>query len=168
VRQTGRGLSDQADKPWLWKGRHVKVVDGTGLSMPDTPKDQKEEPQQAGIPAGLGFPLLRLVVVFGLAVGTVLDAAMGRHAGQGTGEVSLFGAPDDVPDPGDVLLADRLYATFWGVARALARGADVVMRLHAGRRPVWFRGRGHPTGNRRVWWTRPQRPSRVTEQEYET
>src|SRR5262249_48911290 len=33
VRQTGRAEMDKADKQWLWKGRRVKVVDGTGLSM---------------------------------------------------------------------------------------------------------------------------------------
>jgi putative transposase len=143
-------------------------VDGTGLSMPDTPANQKEYPQSEKIPAGIGFPLLRLVVIFCLSVGTVLDAAMARHAGKGTGEVSLFRAIDDVLGPGDVLLGDRIYSTFWDVARLRARGVDVVMRLHAGRREVWFRGRGHGTGNRRVWWTKPQRPSRMTEEEYAT
>jgi hypothetical protein len=168
LRQTGRGLSDKAETPWLWKGRRVKVVDGTGLSMPDTPANQAEYPQPQGIPAGVGFPLLRLVVVFCLSVGTVLDAALGRWSGKGTGEVSLFRTLEDVLGPGDVLLGDRLYATFWDVARAQARGVDVVMRQHAGRQAVWFRGRGHGTGNRRTWWHKPQRPSWMSEEEYES
>jgi hypothetical protein len=67
---------------------------------------------------------------------------------------------------GDVLVADRLYSTFWNVAQALASGTDVVMRLHAGRAPVWFRGRGHRKDNRRVWWQKPQRPAWMTEAEY--
>ena len=104
---------DKAEAHWLWKGRRVKVVDGTGLSMPDTPQNQKEYPQPEEIPAGVGFPLLRLVVVFCLSVGTVLDAAMGRWSGKGTGEVSLWRRIDDVLDPGDVLLGDRIYSTFW-------------------------------------------------------
>ena len=63
---------------------------------------------------------------------------------------------------GDVLLADRLFATFWEVARAWTKGVDIVMRMHAGRTPVWFRGRGHSKGNRRVWWRKPPRPDWLT------
>jgi putative transposase len=168
VRRTGRAPMDKAEGPWLWKGRHVKVVDGTGLSMPDTPENQEEYPQPAEVPAGIGFPLLRLVVVFSLAVGTVLDAAMARWSGKKTGEVSLFRTLDDVLGAGDVLLADRLYANFWDVARARARGADVVVRQHAGRRPVKFRGRGDGSGSRRVGWRKPARPAWMTPEEYET
>jgi hypothetical protein len=168
TRATGKNLDDQADQEWLWKGRRVKVVDGTGLSMPDTPENQEAYPQSKKIPAGLGFPLLRLVVVFSLSVGTVLDAAFGRHQGKGTGEVSLFRSLQSLLQAGDVLLADRLYATFWDVYRALATGADVVMRMHAGRTAVWFRGRGHSKGNRRVGWKKPQRPSWMTEADYDT
>jgi hypothetical protein len=167
TRQAGRGLLDQADEEWLWKGRRVKVADGTGLSMPDTPENQAEYPQPKKVPAGVGFPLLRLVVVFSLAVGTVLDAALGRFEGKGRGELSLFRSIDDVLEPGDVLLADRLYSDFWDVARARARGVDVVLRMHAGRAKVWFRGRGHSTANRRVWWRKPPRPSWMTEEDYQ-
>lgn len=167
TRSTGRRLLDNTEGEWLWQGRRVKVVDGTGLSMPDTPANQRAYPQPEKIPAGVGFPLLRLVVVFSLAVGTALDAALGRFWGKGAGEVSLFRTLEGVLDPGDVLLADRLYANYWDVARAQARGVDVVMRMHAGRAQVWFRGRGHSKGNRRVWWHKPQRPAWMTEAEYE-
>jgi hypothetical protein len=168
TRRTGRALMDKAEDRWLWKGRRVKVVDGTGLSMPDTPANQAEYPQPEKIAPGVGFPLLRLVVVFCLSSGAALDAAMGPHRGKGTGEVSLFRGLDDMLEEGDVLLGDRIYCNYWDVARARARGADVVMRLHPGRKKVWFRGRGHSTANRRTWWRKPARPARMTEQEYES
>ena len=41
TRQTGRLLSEKALAPWLWRGRAVKLVDGTGISMPDTPENQE-------------------------------------------------------------------------------------------------------------------------------
>lgn len=167
TRQTGRRLHQQADPSWLWHQRQVKIVDGTGLSMPDTPENQKEFPQPEQVAAGVGFPLLRLVVVFSLAVGTVLDAAMGKFKGKGTGEVSLFRSLD-VLEPGDVLLADRLYANFWDVARARDQKVDVVLRMHAGRRKLWFRGRGHSTKNKRVWWHKPPRPAWMSEADYQT
>ena len=166
TRQTGRDLMDQADRQWLWKGRQVKVVDGTGLSMPDTPANQRAYPQPEQIAAGVGFPLLRLVVVFSLAVGTVLDAAVGRFQGKGTGEISLFRSLAGLLQAGDVLLGDRLYASYWEIARAQACGADVVVRLHAGRKTLQFRGRGHGAANLRICWLKPARPSWMTAAEY--
>lgn len=167
TRATGHALADQAEGNWLWKGRRVKVVDGTGLSMPDTPANQRAYPQHDTVPAGTGFPLLRLVVVFDLAAGTALDAAVASHEGKGTGEVSLWRSIDGVLGKGDVLLGDRIDATFWDVWRAKARGADGVMRLHAGRTPVWFRGRGHPKSNRRIWWQKPARPRWMSPEDYD-
>jgi hypothetical protein len=168
VRQTGRRPAASLASEWLWKGRHVKVVDGTCLSMPDTPANQKEYPQQAELAPGVGFPLLRMVTIFSLADGTVLDAAMARYQGKKTGEVSLFRTIDSVVEQGDVLVADRLYGNFWEVARLQQRDVDVVMRMHAGRAAVRFRGRGHSKRNRKVWWKKPQRPQWMREEEYET
>jgi hypothetical protein len=166
TRQTGRDLMAEAEQGWLWKGRQVKVVDGTTLSMPDTEENQKEYPQSRRIAAGIGFPLMRLAVVFSLAVGTVLDVAMGQQRGKGTGEVSLFRCLDDVLDPGDVLLGDRNFSGFFEVARAQAREADVVMRLHAGRKKEKFDGQR--LANRKVGWRKPRRPSWMTAEEYES
>ena len=36
TRETGGLLCAQADSDWRWHGRTVKLVDGTGISMPDT------------------------------------------------------------------------------------------------------------------------------------
>ena len=47
TRQTGRLLSQKARAPWLWRGRAVKLVDGTGLSMPDTSENQAVYPSPA-------------------------------------------------------------------------------------------------------------------------
>jgi hypothetical protein len=67
ARQTGRLLSQKARPHWLWRGRAVKLVDGTGLSMPDTPENQAVYPQPSTQATGVGFPLARLVVVICLA-----------------------------------------------------------------------------------------------------
>src|SRR5205807_6227517 len=55
---------------------------------------------------------------------------------------------------------------FFDVARAQGRGADVVLRLHGGRKRQTFRGRG--LENRRVGWRKPPRPSWMTPEEYES
>jgi hypothetical protein len=165
--QTGYHLHTSAPAAWRWKGRAVKIVDGTGLSMPDTHENQEAYPKSAKLPPGVGFPVMRLVVVFSLAVGTVLEAALGPFHGKGHGELSLWRTLLDQFATGDVVLADRLYSTFWTVAHALRTGVDIVMRLHAGRTPVWFRGRGHSTGNRRVCWRKPPRPDWMSAEEYD-
>jgi hypothetical protein len=168
TRETGRQTLAEAPERWLWKSRRVLVVDGTGISMPDTEENQQAYPKSKKLPEGVGFPVLRLVVLFSLAVGTVLDAAPGRFRGKGTGEVSLFRQLEDNLQPGDVLLADRLYPNFWVVARCKAAGVDVVMRQHAGRAKLWFGGRGHRTDNRRTCWKKPERPDWMSEQEYDS
>jgi hypothetical protein len=165
ARASGRRAAAQAPPAWLWKGRHVKVVDGTGLSMPDTPANQQAYPKSRKLPAGVGFPLLRLVVVFSLAVGTVLEAALARRCGRGHGEQSLFRSLWEQFQAGDVLLGDRLYGDFFTLARARARGVDVVTRPAAGREAVRFRG-GRADGLP-VCWLKPPRPDWLGRRAYE-
>ena len=45
TRETGKLLCAQSDRSWRWRGRTVKLVDGTGISMPDTPENQARYPQ---------------------------------------------------------------------------------------------------------------------------
>ena len=75
TRQTGCLLSQRAQAPWLWRGRTVKLVDGTGLSMPDTEENQACYPQPNSQAPGVGFAQARLVMVICLATGAALDAA---------------------------------------------------------------------------------------------
>ncbi len=90
ARDAGRRVDDEAPAAWRWLGRRVLDVDGSTITMPDTPENQTEYPQAPGQRRGCGFPIARIVVVFSLAVGTVLDVAIGRYQGKQTGENSLF------------------------------------------------------------------------------
>jgi hypothetical protein len=130
VCETGSACEQQAAQSWLWHSRQVRVVDGTTLTMPDTPENQAAYPQPQSQRAGCGFPIARLVVVFSLAVGTVLDAAIGKYQGKQTGENSLFRQLRDLLDDGDVVLADRYFGGWCDIALRLARGVDVVVRKH--------------------------------------
>jgi hypothetical protein len=85
ARQTATLLSENTPQGWLWRGRPVKLVDGTTAWMPDTPQNQECFPQSEQQQAGAGFPLARLVGVISLTHGAVLDAAMGAYQGKGTG-----------------------------------------------------------------------------------
>src|SRR6516165_8038242 len=54
----------QAGRGWLWQGRRVVVADGTTLSMPDSAANQRAYPQPDAQEPGLGFPIVRVLVVF--------------------------------------------------------------------------------------------------------
>ena len=61
--ETGRLLSEKALVPWRWRGRSVKLVDGTCISMPDTPENQERDPSRSIQASKVDFPLVRLVMV---------------------------------------------------------------------------------------------------------
>jgi hypothetical protein len=54
------GCERRLPRRWLWKGRHVHLVDGTTVSMPDTPSNQAAYPQPETQQPGLGFPIARV------------------------------------------------------------------------------------------------------------
>jgi hypothetical protein len=141
AREVGGELHCRATPGGLWHGRRVKVVDGTTLSMPDTPANQRAYPQPTVQEPGLGFPIARAVAVFCLATGAVLDAALARCHGKRTGEPSLLRELADALGPGDVVLADRGFGSFYELALWQSRGVDAVVRLHQARRADFRAGR---------------------------
>lgn len=167
TRQTGHTLLRQAPAAWRWKGRDVKIADGTTISMPDTSANQAEYPQPANEKPGRGFPLARLLVIFSLAVGTVLEAAVGPFAGKQTGEPALLRSLHDQLNDGDILLGDRYFCSYFEIALLQQRAIDVVLRLHQ-RRPVDFRtGRRLGREDQVVVWTKPKRPEWMDEATYQ-
>ena len=61
TRYVSQLVDSQLPNAWRWKGRRVRIVDGTTVSMPDTSDNQKIYPQQGGQKPGLGFPICRIV-----------------------------------------------------------------------------------------------------------
>jgi hypothetical protein len=166
TRQVGQALLHEAPRAWQWKGRDVKIVDGTTVSLFDTPANQAAYPQPSHERPGLGFPLARLVVLFSLGVGTVLDAALGPFAGKRTGEPALFRSLHARLKAGDVVLADRYFCSYFEIALLQQQGVDVVMRLHQ-RRPVDFRkGRRLGKDDHVIVWKKPKRPEWLDEATY--
>jgi putative transposase len=163
-----RNLEAQVPEDWLWCGKHVQLIDGTTLTMPDTVDNQEAFPQLSSQEAGVGFPIIRMVVLMSLATATLLDMAYGPYAGKETGETALLRLLlGDVP-PGTVLLADRYYCNYWLVAMAQALGIDVVFRMHQLRDYDFRRGQRLGHDDHVVSWKRPQRPPWMDRATYET
>ena len=119
------------DEHDLWVGRRVKVVDGSSVSMPDTPENQAAYPQPSGQAPGCGFPVLRIVAVFSLFSGTLLALAKGNlHLGEG----ALFRSLWEALCPADVVLTDRGFCSYAHIHLLAQRGVDVVMRNHQRRK----------------------------------
>jgi putative transposase len=166
--QVGRRLERQAPDDWLWHGRHVHLVDGFTVQLPDTPANQQRYPQPPSQQPGLGFPLLRLVVLVSLVTAAVQDLAYGPYEGKETGETALFRSLLAELRSGDVVVFDRYYGSYFMVALLQRHGLDLVVRLHQRRGCDFRRGRRLGPGDHVVAWQRPQRPAWMTAAEYAT
>lgn len=142
----------------LWRGLRVKVIDGTCTSLPDTLKNQRAYPQLAGQKPGCGFPLLKLVGVFSLASGVLLDYAKGNKHQH---DLNLLQRLLNQFKDGDLALGDRGFNSYTLLALLLSRGAHSLFRLHQ-RRPTDLRkGKRLGKSDRLMVWCKPllwQRP----------
>jgi len=168
VVQAAGKIEQAAPDDWLWHGRHAKLVDGFTATMPDTPENQEEFPQQKSQKPGIGFPILRACVVLSLATACVLDAAWGPYSGKQTGEPALLRQLFGTLEAGDVAVYDRYCASYMMLALLMLQQVDVCTRLHQGRSGDLRRGKRLGKHDRLVTWQRPQRPPWMDEGTYAT
>lgn len=129
--QTGARL-DRLGRTDRWKQRRVIVVDGTGVSMPDTRANQAQWPQSASQKPACGFPQARICACFCLATGAVLSHRIGHRKQQ---ELPLLRDQWDTFQAGDILLGDKGFCSYYDVWQLNRRGVDSVFTL-ARRTPV--------------------------------
>jgi Transposase DDE domain len=142
-------LSARITTPELWLGRCVKVVDGTGVSMPDTTANQQAWPQPSGQKTGCGFPVVKLVACFCLASGALLhwvEGTLKEH------DCRLLQKLLSVFKKGEIVLADRGFSSYASLATLWMRGVDSVMRVHHFRKLDWRTGQRLGRRDRRVTW----------------
>ena len=133
ARYTGQEITARAPDAWRWRGSPVRLVDGTTVTLPDTPTNQAAYPQSRNQKPGLGFPLCRIVGLVCLGSGAVLNAAFGRYSGKGGDEQSLLRSMLDTLERGDLLLGDAFYATYFLLCELNVRGVDAVFEQHGSR-----------------------------------
>ena len=164
---TARRLEADAPEPWLWKGRHAKLVDGFTFTLPDTPENQEAFPQQTSQAPGVGFPIARACTVQSLATAAVCDVAIGPYAGKETSESALLRGMLDAFDGGDVAVFDRYYCSFMMIALFQQRRLHVCTRLHQCRHSDFRRGRRLGKYDHLITWTRPERPAWMSREDYQ-
>lgn len=136
----------------LWNGFRVRVLDGTGVSMPDTAKNQRAYPQSAEQKPGCGFPFMKIVGIFSLSTGVLLDYARGNKHQH---ELSLLHRLLDVFKAGDLVLADRGFSCYTLLALLWRKGVPALMRLHHARSADLRRGKRLGKHDRLILWRKP-------------
>ncbi|MDI3467190.1 MAG: hypothetical protein OJF50_006011 [Nitrospira sp.] len=157
----GERLEQMTGRTWKWRGRSVKLLDGTTVSMPDTPANQAAYPQSGEQQAGLGFPLALLVALISLSTGAVLRWATGPCRGKGSGEQALFRSLMSHLNAGDIILADRYHCTYFTVALLAEQGVDLLTCQHQRRVTDFRHGTRLGYRDRLVTWMRLSRPKLV-------
>jgi Transposase DDE domain len=110
-----------------WRGHRTFLVDGSGVSMPDTPELQEAFGQPGGQKPGCGFPVMHLLAMFHAATGLLLHVA---GAPLRTHDMSRIGQLHPALAVGDVLVGDRAFCSFAHLALLAARQAFGVFRVH--------------------------------------
>ena len=166
LKKSGELATNNIKKAWKWKGFNIKMVDGTTVTMPDTPANQNEYPQPASQEQGLGFPIARLVTITCLATGTVLDYAMSAWRGKETGEHALFREIIGCLVQDDLLLADRYYCSYFLIAHLMSEQIDAVFQQHSARKTDFRRGKKLGAKDHLVKWKKPARPNWMDKETY--
>jgi hypothetical protein len=150
----------QAAAQGCLRGRIVKVVDATGCQLADTSKNQKRYPQSAHQNKGCGFPAMKLLALFSLASGAVLQVVMGNSRKH---ELRLFRQLWDTLKTGDIILGDRIFGDYATLAALSGRQIDVVARMNVKRRVDFRKSKrlGHNDGLF-TWFKSAKRPAYLT------
>jgi hypothetical protein len=130
VEHTAQALDTGVSDAYLWRGRQVQVVDGTGIALPDTEANQDDYPQPSQQKPGCGFPVLRLVAFMTLATGAVSRYRIGNLHDH---EQRLFQELRTSLKAGEVVLGDSNFGTFATLVLLKRQGADGVFRRHQSR-----------------------------------
>lgn len=124
-------VQHQGRRRW-WKERRVVVVDGTGVSMPDTAANQSAWPQPGSQKPGCGFPQARVCACFCLQTGGLLSYRIGHRK---NAELPLLRRQAESFKCGDILLGDKGFCSYYDVWKFKERGVDSLITL-ARRKPV--------------------------------
>lgn len=169
TRHTSQLIGEQLPTAWRWQGRKVKLVDGTTITMPDTPENQAVYPQQGGQKPGLGFPICRVVSVVCLASGSIVDSAIGPYKGKGADEHTLLRSMLDSLTTDDILVGDAYYSSYFLWAELMARGVDAVFEQSGGRKRTMDFRKGKSLGryDHIVTYPKPRKkPDWMAEEDY--
>ena len=145
-------LQRRTNQPDAESARPVKVVDGTCVSMPDTSANQALWPQTKGQKPGCGFPFAKLLGLFSLSNGVLIDWVEGNKHDH---DNKLFRRLWSLCQPGDILVGDSAFCSYAAIAELQRRGIDSVMRIHQARKFDFRKGKPLGRRDRLITWIKP-------------
>jgi hypothetical protein len=166
AKESASQLEEQTPSSWLWREKHIKLIDGSTLFMPDTPENQAAYPQSRNQKPGLGFPISRIVAIISYATGAILDLAISCCFGKRTGEHALLRQLLGAFKPGDIALGDCYYGSFFLIAALMRLDVDAVFPIHYGRNHNFRKGKWLGKKDHVVQWKKPQQPEWMSHEEY--
>jgi len=125
-----------------WLGHRVWMIDGSGFSMPDTPRLQGHFGSPAGQRPGCGFPVGHLVGLFDLATGMLSRMTISPMRTHDMSQVAHLACE---LKPGDLVLGDTGFCSYAHLAILIARGNHAVFRMHQKQIVDFTPGRPMPT-----------------------
>jgi hypothetical protein len=122
-----------------WYGLLVCAIDGTTMTIPDSPRNLAAYGKQAGNHGGSGYPLLRLVALVTCGTRTIIDAVFGPAS---CGELDYTRRLRRSLHAGMLVLMDRNFDAAALIGQLAATGAHLLVRLKSNRKlPVLRRYR---------------------------
>ncbi len=115
-----------------WRGLLVCAIDGTTMTIPDSPRNLAVYDKQAGSHGGSGYPLLRLVALVACGTRTVIDAVFGPFS---CGEQDCTRRLARSMQAGMIVLLDRNFDVAALLGELAATQADLLVRIKANRKP---------------------------------
>ena len=147
----------------LLQGKDLKAIDGSTLTLADTPENQAQYPQPKSQKPGCGFPIMRVSVLFSLRSGAVLQTLRGNYY---QNEMRLFQCLQSHVAKNDILIYDRAAGNYVVAATAKLWEADLISRV-AVRKIDFRKGQRLGKGDRLVVWKKSKhKPKYLTEEQW--
>jgi hypothetical protein len=137
VTRLSRGLCDsvrqmrESDPKWtaadLFLTHRVFVLDGSNLSMSDTPELQKEFGQSGSQKAGCGFPVAHLLAMFDVNTGMLSDIVASPMRTHDLAKAALL---HPRMQEGDLLMGDTAFGSYVHFAQLLQARLHGLMPAH--------------------------------------
>lgn len=105
----------------------VALIDGSGVSMPDTPALQRAFGQPGRCLAGCGFPVMHTLWLFDAATGLLLDLVASRW---NTHDLADAAKLHPAMNEGDLLIGDRAFCSYAHIAMLLQANLHALVRAH--------------------------------------
>jgi len=167
AQQIAQKINTEIPLSKTWGGFAPFTIDGSTITADDTPDNQEVFPQHGMQKEGVGFPIIRVLLLQSLLTGMVYNADYSAFQGKGTGEMALARSVFPNLPKNTLLLGDRYFPSYFVLAYLIKHGFHGVFQSHAARDVDFRQGEKLGTLDHIVEWIKPQKPNWLSQEEYD-